>query len=251
MSRHTQELFAVALMDQEKSIPEGTTAWNGARPVRRFGVYRNNMTSGLAAALSSRFPAAVNLVGYDFFDAMAREFIRAHPPRSPVLLTYGDEFPCFVESFGPVAEFRYLSDVCRLEVARGQAYHARDAKPLDPASLVSVEPEKVAFLRFAPHPSLSIIQSRYPAVTIWAMNTGEEELRPLDDWDAEDAIVVRPEMIVNVHRLSPGEATFLMSLCSGRQLLQAVNDATAETNEFALDASLTRALRNGVFTDVY
>jgi hypothetical protein len=83
------------------------------------------------------------------------------------------------------------------------------------------------------------------------MNAGEGELRSLDNWDSEDAIVVRPEMIVNVRRLSPGEAIFLTSLCSGNQLLRAVTDATAETNKFSLDVGLTRALRDGVFTAVY
>lgn len=249
MSKQTQELFALALLDLNKPVPDGTASWNGTQPLRRFGVYRNNISSSLTAALSSRFPALVSLVGYEFFNAMAHEFIRDNPPHSPVLLTYGEDFPLFVESFGPARDIPYLADVSRLELARGHAYHSIDAKPLNAGSLTSVKPEDVASLRFWKHPSLSIVQSRYPIVTIWEMNTGQEELRQLDNWEGEDAIVVRPEMAVNVHRLSPGEATFLTSLCRGNQLLQAVNDAKADAHEFALESSMARALSAGVFTE--
>ena len=48
-----------------------------------------------------RFPAVERLVGEEFFAGMAREFVMAHPPRSPLLLTYGDEFPDFIAAFEP------------------------------------------------------------------------------------------------------------------------------------------------------
>lgn len=251
MSQRTQEQFAAALIDDEKPVPDGTAAWNGMRPARRFGVYRNNVAAGLVAALASRFPAAMNLVGADFFSAMAHVFIRAHPPRSPVLLSYGDDFPSFVDRFDPAAGVPYLGDVCRLEVARGHAYHAADATPLNPARLASVEAETVGSLRFKAHPSAAIMRPRYPVITIWAMNTTGGEPRPLENWDGEDALVVRPAMMVEVHRLSPGEAVFLSCLFHGNPLLQAVTEAAAEASAFALDTSLARALRHGVFTDVY
>ncbi|MFB2566895.1 putative DNA-binding domain-containing protein [Rhizobium sp. IMFF44] len=247
MSLATQSEFAAALVNCDLTVPDGLAAWNGPRPARRFGVYRNNVAIGLIGALSSRFPAAERIVGEEFFAAMAHEFVRLHPPRSPLLLAYGDDFPDFVESFEPAQEIPYLPDVIRLEALRGRAYHATDAVALDAALVATIEPARLAELTFVPHPSASVARSTYPAVTIWAMNTGEIELADIADWTGEDALVIRPQMIVEVHRLPPGGATFLKELFSGVALGQAYETALTEAPDFDLSANLAGAFTAGAF----
>ncbi len=89
--------------------------------------------SSLIDALRTKFPATERIVGEEFFRAMARVFVIAHPPRSKILHTYGDDFGDFIAAFEPAAELAYLADVARLEAARTRAYHAADATPLTPA----------------------------------------------------------------------------------------------------------------------
>ncbi|NTG47612.1 DUF2063 domain-containing protein [Agrobacterium rhizogenes] len=248
MSVTTQAEFATALLDTDRAVPEGLTAWNGPRPERRFGVYRNNVAVGLIGALASRFPVAEKIVGKDFFAAMAHEFVQLHPPRSPLLLAYGDDFADFVEIFEPAGDIDYLPDVIRLEAARGKAYHAGDAAPLDPVLLAAFEPERLASLAFTLHPSASILRSPFPMVTIWAMNAGEMELRPIDNWSGEDALVVRPEMTVEIHRLPAGGAVFLEVLAGRADLATAVEAAVATAPDFDLSANLAGVLAAGAFT---
>ncbi|ACM28468.1 DNA-binding domain-containing protein [Agrobacterium sp. SHOUNA12C] len=250
MSVTTQAEFATALLDTDRAVPEGLTAWNGLRPERRFGVYRDNVVAGLIGALASRFPVAENIVGKDFFAAMAHEFVRLHPPQSPLLLAYGDDFADFVETFEPAGDIDYLPDVIRLEAARGKAYHAADAAPLDPVLLAAIEPERLASLVFVLHPSASILRSPFPMVTIWAMNAGEMELRPIDNWSGEDALVVRPEMMVEIHRLPAGGAVFLEVLAGRADLATAVEAAVAIAPDFDLSANLAGALAAGAFTTI-
>ncbi|WP_168880109.1 DUF2063 domain-containing protein [Rhizobium sp. P28RR-XV] len=247
MSLATQTEFAAALIDSDLAVPKGLTAWSGPEPARRFGVYRNNVAIGLISALASRFPAAERIVGEEFFAAMAQEFVRLHPPRSPLLLAYGDDFPDFAEDFEPAREIPYLPNVMRLEAARGHAYHAADATPLNAALLANIEPAGLADLAFVPHPSASIVRCAHPAVTIWAMNTGEIELADIADWTAEDALVVRPEMIVEVHRLPPGGAVFLERLFAGADLGSAFETSLAEAADFDLSANLAGAFTAGAF----
>jgi len=247
MSLATQSEFAAALVNPNFAVPDGLTAWNGPQPARRFSVYRNNVAIGLIGALASRFPAAERIVGEEFFAAMAHEFIRLHPPRSPLLLAYGDDFPDFAGSFEPAQEIPYLADVMRLEALRGRAYHAADAMPLDAALVATIEPAGLAELTLVPHPSASVARSTYPAVTIWAMNTGEIELADIDDWTGEDALVIRPQMTVEVHRLPPGGATFLKELFSGVALGQAYETALTEAANFDLSANLAGAFTAGAF----
>lgn len=250
MSQDIQADFAAALRDDGQTMPQGLAAWNGPRMERRFGVYRNNVVAGLVGALASRFPVTEKIVGQEFFAGMAMEFVRLHPPRSPLLLAYGEMLAEFAAAFEPAKQVFYLPDIIRLEIARGNAYHAADAAPLDPALLASLAPERVAELRFTPHPSLSVVRSDHPVVTIWAMNSGEMPLAPIEDWRGEDALVVRPQMIVDVHRLPKGGATFLEALADGGSLAAAVEAAMQESRDFDISANLAGALQAGAFTAI-
>jgi hypothetical protein len=241
----TQDQFAGALLDLERTVPDGLTAWNLTRPDRRFGVHRNNLRTGLPRALASRFPVAEKTVGEAFFAAMAQAFIARHPPRSPMLLGYGDDFPDFVETYQPAAELAYLPDVMRLEAARSKAYHAADLPPLDPGILADFDADTLPAITLAFHPSVSVVRSVHPIVTIWAMNAGEMELSPIEPWIGEDALVTRPHLEVLVRRLPLGGAEFLTALMSGAMLADALAAVLAEAGGFDLVANLVGLLRSG------
>lgn len=247
MSAAIQSAFAARLFEATPA-PTGLMAWNAATPECRYDVYRNNVTASLTNALASRFPAAERIVGSEFFRAMAQAFIRRHPPRSPLLLAYGDDFPDFAAAFEPAGELAYLPDVMRLETARGRAYHAADAVPLDPQSLTAVDPSRLGSLTFTPHPSLSLLSSSHPVVTIWAMNVGESSPAPINDWRGEDAVIVRPHMVVDVVPLMPGGVAFFRRLADGVTLAGAAEAAMAADTRFDLSTNLAVLLRSGAFT---
>ena len=124
--------FAAALLDPAAPVPAGIVG-PGRRPApRRFAVYRNNVVSALGNAVAGSFPAVKRIVGEDFFRAMARAYVLAEPPTSPVLLDYGTTFPDFIARFAPAASLPYLPDVARIERRWREAYHAEDAEPLSP-----------------------------------------------------------------------------------------------------------------------
>ena len=55
-------------------------------------------------------------------------------------------------------------------------------------------------MRFGLHPSTEIVRSPHPIVTIWAMNSGEQDVAPIENWCGEDALVFRPYLDVEVAR---------------------------------------------------
>jgi hypothetical protein len=179
--------------------------------------------------------------GEDFFKGAAKLFA-ATQPRSPLMLFYGDAFPAFLADFEPAREVPYLADVARLEAARTRAYHAADAKPLTPAALSRGLPEAMAGKRINLHPSVEIVASDYPIVTIWAMNSGEIDLAPITDWRGEDALVSRPGFDVEVRRLPPGGKTFLQDLAARNPLGEAAAAALAANASFDLAANLAALL---------
>ena len=227
-----QSAFAAALLDPGLAPPTGVLPHTSGAPAKRFGVHRNNVMASLVDAIEARFPAVKRIVDEEFFRASASVFARANPPRSPLMMTYGDEFPEFLASFEPAAEIAYLADVARVEAARTRAYHAADATPLTASDLAGIEAGDLAALRFELHPSLEIIVSAFPVATIWAMNAGETPLAAIDDWRGEDALVIRPAFQVEVRRLPAGASAFLQSLKAGAPLGEAVGIALDANPDF-------------------
>ena len=242
--------FAEALLNADQPIPGGITAHNAAVPARRFAVYRNNVVMGLGKALKSRFPVVEKIVGEEFFAAMARVFVLKQPPRSPLLATYGDEFAAFIAAFEPGRELPYLADVARLEAARTRAYHAADVAPIDACQLATLDTWDVASIRIDMHPSVGIVRSPYPIVTIWAMNSGEQELATIQNWRGEDALVARPYLEVEVRALPPGGAEFLLALTGGRVLGDAAEAALADDPNFDLTGNIAGLIGSGLVRDI-
>jgi hypothetical protein len=245
MFAQIQESFASALIDADEPVPAAVTSHTARTPAKRFSVYRNNVVVGLVNALASRFPVSRRIVGEEFFAGMARLFVVAHPPRSPMLMFYGEAFPDFIAEFPPAADVPYLCDVARLEAARTRAYHAADAESVDWSLLESLEEKAIAGLRIVPHPSAETVRSAHPIVTIWAMNTGARELGPIGDWRGEDALVVRCKLEVEVRSLPAGGAAFLAALFAGERLADAVEAAVAEAAGFDLVANLSGLMAAG------
>jgi Putative DNA-binding domain len=250
MPASLQTSFADALLDADRPIPGGVIAHNTTLPARRFGVYRNNVVTGLVKVLASRFPVVEKIVGDEFFAAMARVFVTEQPPRSPLLAAYGECFPAFVAAFEPARELIYLADVARLEAARTRAYHAADAAPVEADQFAMLDGEAAGGLRIHTHPSIEIVRSQFPIVTIWAMNSGEMELAPIEDWRGEDALVARPHLDVQVRTLPPGGAAFLLALAAGQSLGEAAEAAVADDPDFDLTCNLAGLIGSGLARDI-
>jgi hypothetical protein len=236
------------LLDPGGPVPPGLTGPDGKPSPKRFSVYRNNVVVGLIDALNANFPAVCRIVGETFFHAMARAFAIEHPPSSPILLDYGAGFPDFIASFEPAAALTYLADVARIERAWSEAYHSREAEPLSPAAFATGPVEHVADLRLELHPSLRIVRSGFPALSIWRMNVGDGVPGPIDlDAGGEDALVVRPAADVEVRAMPPGGGEFVRALACGGSLGEATNSALLASPGFALAAHLAALIAAGAF----
>lgn len=240
--------FADALLDPERAVPAGLTGPNGKRAVKRFAAYRNNVVVGLVDALAATYPAVERIVGTRFFRAAARVHALASPPTSPLMAEWGRDFPAFLACFEPARPLPYLPDVARIERAWLDAYHAADARPLDPTELGAVPPERLGAVRFAPHPSLHVVRSRFAAVTATAHNRAGGDVPPIEMATAEDALIVRPALEVSLRAMPPGGAAFVLALAGGDTLCAAAAAATAETPEFDLAANIGGVLAAGAFT---
>ncbi len=233
-----QAEFAAALLDPAAPVPAGIVAPGGRPAPRRFAVYRNNVISALANAVASSFPAVRRIVGDDFFRAMAWAYVLAEPPTSPVLLDHGATFPDFIARFPPAGSLPYLPDVARIERRWRESYHAEDAEPLPPTALSELAEAALPGLIFELHPSLRLVRSPWPAVTVWRMNVSDVPMTPVDFTVAEDALIVRPGAEVEVRIVPPGGAAFVTALAAGDTLLAAAETAQAADQRFDLAGNI-------------
>lgn len=242
--RDIQSAFIEALNRPTAPTPDVIGRKDGAQAKRRFDVYRNNVAAGMIDALRASYPAVDTLVGSEFFAAGARVYLERHPPCSPLLFRYGDSFGDLLDSFPPAASAPYLGDVARLEWAWLQAYHAGDAEALSIEALGRFLEDRAGDgidagdLRFTLHPSLTLLRSRWPIVSLWAASTGRMSSDDVDMTVSENALIVRPALVVETHRLPESGFAFLSAIAEGATLTEASNQALAIADDFDLTTHL-------------
>jgi hypothetical protein len=239
--------FSPALINPDQVTPSAVAGPQGKAAVKRYNVYRNNVTVSLIGALAAIYPAIQRITGVEFFRAMARFHIRATPPSSPLLFEYGRDFPAFIEQYEYAQSMPWLADTARLERAWLDAYHSADAEPLSPATLTSIPPERLADLVFTPHPATRIVCSQFRVVTIFAANRSEGPVDLIEAGEPEDALITRPDLDVVVRHLPPGGATFLTHLIPGRTLGEAAAASLEASPSFDIGSSVTGMIEAGVF----
>jgi hypothetical protein len=242
--------FAPALLDPDLAAPAVVAGPKSKAAVKRYNVYRNNVTVSLINALVAAFPATLRITGDDFFRAMARFYVRATPPTSPLLFDYGRDFPDFIERYEYAQSVPWLADVARIERAWLEAYHVADVQPLMPHDLAAIPSAQLANAVLKPHPATRVIRSRFSAVTVFTASRSDGAARQIEVVEPEDALVTRPALEVEVRRLPPGGAIFLGSLIAGEALGVAASAALAESPSFDLSANIRGLLDADAFTTV-
>ncbi len=232
-----QHAFAATVRGQPSELP--LRAATAARAASGLAVYRNNVMSGLIKAVAARFPAVHRLLGEADFLETARCFVAAEPPRSPLLLEYGDDFPEFLRRRG---DDPCIADIAELEVARGKAYHAADAVSLPPQAFAAIPAEQLAGIRMSFHPSVSLLQSRFPIVSVWQT---EQEL---GEGPPEAALIARPLLEVEVWKLPPGGFAFLTALRGGAAMVEATEAAMDAAPDFDLAVNLSVLIKSSAVT---
>lgn len=237
--------FLEALFAPGQAAPDGLTDPAGRPAGKRFDVYRNNVVVSLTEALGVAFPVVRKLVGDTNFRVLARAFLAQHPPRDPRLMLWGDALPAFLEGFAPARSLGYLPDVARLEQALRESYHAADAPAFDPAVLADLTAEALMGLRLTVAPSVRLVASAWPVLSIWHYNTRPGAPKPR--MAPEEVLVARTGFDPKPLPLPAGGVAFVGALRDGATLGDAIA-AAGVPDDFDLDAALGCILTSGALT---
>ncbi|QBE62642.1 MNIO family bufferin maturase [Pseudoduganella lutea] len=245
-----QHRFANALL----SAGEGGEAGGLAALLReaplasRLAVYRGTLAGGWTRALAAAFPVIAQLVGEEFFGALAREYGTCHPPASADLNAFGTGFAGFLEGFPHVAGMPYLPDMARLEWLLHRAYSAADREALAPGALAHVAPAAFEQCRLVPHPAAAVFASAWAVVPLWQAHQPDSGVPfPHDIAAPSWGLVVRRGWQPEVLAQDAAAWQALAALAAGATVGEALDAALAVDAEFDLVPRLGQWIAHAAF----
>ncbi len=248
-----ESAFSKALQNPAESLPVGIASYeDGAQPVKRFNVYRNNVALSLITVLKDVYPVVMALVGEEFFQTLARHFSARHLPETPMMFQYGAALPAFIETYEPARQIPYLPAIAALEWARNEALYSADAATAKLEELTTYEEEDIPNLFFELHPAVKLVKTPWPIVSIWQAHqteNGEAQLSDLPD-EAQTALITRPELTVWVTKISPSSAVFITRLQDRQTFGSAVEAAVEKDPAFDISTNLAKLFSLGAVTSI-
>lgn len=242
----TQDDFAAALFD---AAAEPDALAHFCAHGERFALYRGNQTANWDKVLSAAYPVLRQLVGAEFFTALARAYGHAYPSDSPDLNRFGAHFADFLAGFEHVAAYPYFPDMARLEWALHRAYYAPDAAPLDPAALAGLSPEEFEALPVRLHPSCALLASDYAVGPLWQAHQPDSEVPFPDPLAAPGHVLVcRPRWKPECLPIGAAAHAALQTLAAGGTLGGALDAAFDRDPDFDVAAHLQQWLALSLLT---
>jgi len=207
----------------------------------RFGLYRGNLTSTWSKALAAAYPVIAQLVGAEFFAALAREYGRAHPSDSGDLNRFGAHFEPFLRSFEHVKDLPYLPDMARLEWQLHRIHYARHEPALQAQD---INPQTVEEEGFLWQPTARLFESEWAVVSLWLAHQGMPFPQKMDE--PSRALLSRPEWTAQVTPLDAPQYAALQALKEGKTFGDALDAAFALDENFNVAASLQQWLQQQI-----
>ena len=212
--RELQRSFAAALRDPGVDCP--------VIPAGRLDIYRGNRQHNFRGALELTFPVLHRRVGDEFFAQLAHHYQERFPSRSGDLHWAGRDFGEFLAVHLAGGDYAWLADLARLEWARQCSAVEAVAAPLGPDALAAFAPEQLEDVRFSLQPSLRLLESPFPVVSVWLANQSENAPPVDQSLGSERGMTLARADGVEVARLAPDLFSYLSALHGGATLGEAM-----------------------------
>lgn len=241
-----QNDFARALLGTDDAVSPALATLT-AQPA--FAIYRNTIMKGCIDALQANYPAVNRIVGEEWLRAAAAIYVRDALPDHPTLLLYGAGFAGFLANFEPAAELPYLPGVARLDRFWTEAHAEASVAALSPTAITRHTPGHLIHARLQPHAAARWAWfSDAPIYTIWSRNRSDDVATTDIEWQAEGALLTRPNDAVQWRALNRAGCAFLDTCAAGATVADAAQAALEAQADADLGRLMTSLLEAGAFS---
>jgi hypothetical protein len=216
---------------------------------RGLQVYRTAWRARLIEALRSNYPVLHRVLGDEAFNALADDYLRAHPSAKRSIRWFGDALPGYLRTHIDTMAHPAVADLAHMEWAICLAFDAADHVPLRIEHLASVAPEAWPTLRFALQPGFALLDLAWSVAPVW---------RELSEADEPDHPVAPPEALDNTilvwrqglsprwRSVAPLEADLLRAIDAGEDFGELCTRAVTAVGEADAAATVVGHLQQWV-----
>lgn len=148
--KELQHHFSQSLLYQTSEISLQLKTKSGFNADQLVQIHRNNFIISVTESLKSTFKYTEQLVGDEFFETVARQFILQQPPKANNIIIYGELFPSYLGSLPQLIEMPYISEMARFEWLYDQSQNLPlQEMTFDIQILQQVDPENFGSLQFS------------------------------------------------------------------------------------------------------
>ena len=165
-----QQLFTQALRYKNTLISREIQGKQALSSDDLLQLYRNNFVIGVSEALAATYPHTLALVGEDFFNSVAREFILQQPPQENNIISYGDGFSAYLHTLPQLQSLPYIAEMARFEWLLEQTTNLyQENKQLDIERLAAVPEQQFAAIRLQLPSQVSLFHSEQNIQRLYQM----------------------------------------------------------------------------------
>jgi hypothetical protein len=234
------ERFLSGALRREAPIPEDPALAEATRahvagndrltPAEQADLYREQFWVRHLDSLREDYPGLRALVGADVFEALARAYLVAHPPRTPSLRDLGADLAPFAERWPgfPATARDAALEMLAYEQRFIDLFDGADPPPLDARKLGALGEDAWERARVVLHPLLARLRLAYP-VHLYRLAAIDAETPPPFPAPRDVALVLyRSDRVIKYDEVDPAALALLGELAAGEPLGAACERVSAK-----------------------
>lgn len=159
------------LMTGRGDVASQVRAGGPLSPERRLAIYGTAYRARLADALRDSFGHTAQYLGNEGFEALAMDYLQAHPSSHPSLRWFGSHFVPWLQATHPADPD--VAELAALDWAMRAAFDGADAQPLTADALARVPAEAWGTLGLAWHPTVQRLSLQHNTLALWQALDGD------------------------------------------------------------------------------
>jgi hypothetical protein len=204
-------------------------------PAEQVDIYRRQYWARLDEVLRDDFVGLHHVLGDEGWDALVRDYLSAHPSRSPSLRGLGAKMAAFLDGWPalPAARADLARDMARYELAFSEVFDGAEPPPLPAHKVVGLSAEAWTSATIVLSPLVHRMRLRHAVhVLRKAVRAGESPPRPAPTPVA--LALFRRELVVHYEELTNDQYAMLEALGRGASLVDACRSvAEGKADELA------------------